>query len=99
MKKTLGHVDEPLKWESAVALCGGTALYLLAHIAFRLRNVHSLNVQRLVTAAILAALIPVAHEVDSLVALAGVAALLIGLIAFEAIHLREARARVRARLA
>jgi low temperature requirement protein LtrA len=99
MKKTLEHVDEPLKWQPAVALCGGAALYLLAHIAFRERNVHSLNVQRLVTAVILLALIPVAHEVEALVALAIVAVLLVGLIAFEAIHLREARARVRARLA
>ena len=25
------------------ALCGGVALYLLAHVAFRLRNVHTLE--------------------------------------------------------
>ena len=39
MKKTLGDVGEPLKTVPAVALLGGTALYLLAHVAFRLRNV------------------------------------------------------------
>ena len=50
MKKTIAHVDEPLKTVPAVALCGGVALYLLAHVAFRLRNVGSLNKQRLVAA-------------------------------------------------
>ena len=40
LKKTLGHVEEPLKLVPAVALLGGTAMYLLAHVAFRLRNVH-----------------------------------------------------------
>ena len=43
----------------AVALFGGMALYLLAHIAFRLRNMGTLNVQRLVAAVVLLALIPV----------------------------------------
>ena len=38
-KKTLGDVGEPLKLVPAFALCGGVALYLLAHVAFRLRNV------------------------------------------------------------
>ena len=47
LKKTLADVEEPLKLVPAVAMLGGTALYLLAHIAFRLRNVHSLNRQRL----------------------------------------------------
>ena len=37
LKKTLGDVGEPLKLVPAVALCGGVALYLLAHILFRLR--------------------------------------------------------------
>ena len=36
LKKTLGHVEDPLKLVPAVALLGGTALYLLAHVAFRL---------------------------------------------------------------
>ncbi len=55
VKKTLGDVGEPLKLVPAVALCGGVALYLLAHILFRLRNVGSLNRQRLVVCACLLA--------------------------------------------
>ena len=42
-----------------VALYGGVVLYLLAHICFRLRNVHSLNKQRLGVAVLLVALLPV----------------------------------------
>ncbi len=36
-EQTLAHVGEPLGTIPAVALCGGVALYLLAHNAFRLR--------------------------------------------------------------
>ena len=39
MKKTLGDVEEPLKLVPTAALLGGAALYLLAHVAFRLRNI------------------------------------------------------------
>ena len=47
LKKTLEHVEDPLKLVPAVALLGGTALYLLAHVAFRYRNIHSFNWHRL----------------------------------------------------
>ena len=50
IKKTLLDTGEPLKLVPAVALCAGPALYLLGHIAFRLRNVGTLNKQRLVVA-------------------------------------------------
>jgi low temperature requirement protein LtrA len=95
IKKTLGHVDEPLADVPALALCGGVALYLLAHIAFRLRNVGTLNRQRLLAAALLLALWPVATSVDALVALALVATVLALLVGFEAVRFREARTRIR----
>jgi len=94
-KKTLGDVGEPLKLVPAVALCGGTALYLVAHILFRLRNVRSLNRQRIVAAALLLALLPLAVELPALATLALVAALCVGLIAYEAIRFADARDRVR----
>jgi low temperature requirement protein LtrA len=97
-KKTLGDVGEPLKLVPATALLGGVALYLLAHVAFRLRNVGSWNPRRLLVAVLLLALVPLATEVPSLVALAGVAALLCGLIAYEAIRFAEARDRIRHQL-
>ena len=95
MKKTIAHVEEPLKIVPAAALFGGTALYLLAHVAFRLRNVGTVSVQRCLAAAVLLALIPVATEVDALVAVMLVALVTCALIAYEAIRFREARDRIR----
>jgi len=95
MKKTLGHVEDPLKLVPAAALLGGTAIYLLAHVAFRLRNVHRFSGQRLICAAILAALVPVAVEVPALVSLAAVAVLLGVLIAYEAVRFAGLRDRMR----
>ncbi|UGS34473.1 low temperature requirement protein A [Capillimicrobium parvum] len=98
LKKTLGHVDEPLKLVPAVALLGGLALYLFAHVAFRWRNMHRFSTQRLVTAGVLLALIPAAVELDSLVTLGIVVAVLVGLIVYEMVHFAELRRRVRREL-
>ena len=95
VKKTLAGVHDPLPTVPALSLCGGVALYLLGHIAFRLRNVRTLNRQRLVAAVACLALIPLATSVDALAALAAVAAVCVVLISYEAIRFREARARVR----
>jgi low temperature requirement protein LtrA len=99
LKKTLAHVDGALELVPAVAMLGGTALYLLAHVAFRLRNVRTLNVQRLVCAGVVVALVPAAVELPALVTLAVLATLLAALIAYEAIRFAEARDRVRHELA
>jgi low temperature requirement protein LtrA len=96
IKKTLGDVGKPLEPEPAVALFGGIALYYAGHIGFRLRNVGTLNKQRLAAALLCLALIPAITEVDALIAVAVAAAITSGLIAYEAIRFREARARVRA---
>ncbi len=95
VKKTLGDVGEPLKLVPAVALCGGVAMYLGAHILFRLRNVHSLNKPRLVVTGILVALVPAALALPALATLGAVTAVCVGLIAYEAIRYAEARDRVR----
>ena len=96
VKKVLEHTGDPLKEMPAVALCGGLALYLLAHVAFRLRNVRSLSRVRLVGAGVCLALIPVATRIPGLASVGLLAAVWIALIAFEVIRHREARARVRA---
>jgi low temperature requirement protein LtrA len=98
MKKTLEHVDEPLKLVPAVAMLAGTAIYLLAHVAFRWRNVHRFSYQRLVAAVLLCALIPLATEIDALVTLAVLAALLAALIAYESVVFAELRDRMRHQL-
>jgi low temperature requirement protein LtrA len=95
VKKTMGGYDEALKLVPAVALCGGLAMYLVAHVLFRLRNVGTLNRQRLVVAALLLALIPAAREIPALGTLAAVAGACVGLIAYEAVRFSDARERVR----
>jgi len=95
LKKTLGAVDEPLKLVAAVALLGGTTLYLLGHVAFRLRNVRTLSRQRLVCAILLLALVPVAVELPALATLGALAGVLTALVAYEALRFAEARDRIR----
>ena len=95
MKKVLGHVEDPLKLVPTFALLGGTAIYLLAHVAFRLRNVRTLNRRRLGLAIVLLALVPVADGLDAIVPLTFLAVVLALLIAFETKVYGEARQRVR----
>ncbi|HEX7290772.1 MAG TPA: low temperature requirement protein A [Conexibacter sp.] len=95
MKKALGHVEDPLHLVPTFALFGGTALYLLAHVAFRLRNVRTLNRRRLALALVLLALVPVLDGVAAIVPLVFLAAVLSALIAYETTIYGEARQRVR----
>jgi low temperature requirement protein LtrA len=96
LKKTLGDTGEPLETVPAIALCGGPALYLLGHVGFRLRTLGTLSTHRLLASVALLALVPLALEADSLPALVATTAVLVILIAYEAVRFREARARVRA---
>ncbi|HET9213866.1 MAG TPA: low temperature requirement protein A [Gaiellaceae bacterium] len=91
-KKVLGHVDEPLETVPAIALCGGVALFLLAHDAIRFRNVRTVNGRRVLAALVSLALIPLATTVDALLALALVTAVCASLIAYETLRFRETRA-------
>jgi low temperature requirement protein LtrA len=98
LKKTLLHVEDPLKLVPAAALLGGTAIYLLAHVAFRWRNVHRFSWQRLVAAAALVALLPAAVELPALATLAIVGAALVLLIVYETRRFAELRDRLRHQL-
>jgi len=91
MEATLAHVDTPLDTIHAVALLGGTAIYLLAHVGLRLRNARTVNVERLVLAILLFALIPVATAVDALYAVIAVNILLWAMIAFETLYVYDER--------
>jgi low temperature requirement protein LtrA len=91
LKKSLEHVGDPLHAEPATALLGGIAVYLLAHVAFRWRNVHRFSGQRLAAAAVLVALVPVAVEVPALATLGIVTGVLLALIAYETIRFAELR--------
>jgi low temperature requirement protein LtrA len=96
LKETLVQTGAPLETAPAIALCGGPALYLLGHIAFRWRVLGTLSWHRVLATVALLALLPLALEADALGALIAVSAVLAVLIAYEAVHFREARARVRA---
>jgi low temperature requirement protein LtrA len=95
VEEVVGHVDEALPIEASAALFGGIALYLLAHVAFRLRNVGTVNRQRLAAAVVLALCILLGPEVDSLVALALASAVAVALIAYETVRFGADRVRVR----
>jgi low temperature requirement protein LtrA len=99
LKKTLEHVGDPLDVVPAVALLGGTAIYLLAHVAFRWRNVHRFSSQRLLCAVLLVALIPAAVELPALATMGILAAVLAVLIAYETVRFAELRDRLRHQLA
>jgi len=104
MKKTLAAYDEHLDPVPVAALCGGLALYLLAHVLLRLRISGAITqvsffrrVGRGRPLAMLALLLfwPFAGEMPALAALTVVAAIFVSLIAYEAIVYREPRARIR----
>jgi low temperature requirement protein LtrA len=95
LKKTLGDVEDPLGTVPAFALLGGVALYLLGHVAFRLRHVHTINTRRLLLALLLLAFLPAAVELPALATLTIVTAALWVLITLETIGYGEGRQRVR----
>ena len=95
MKLTIEHVDDPLKLVPAAALLGGAAMYLLAHVAFRLRNMHTLSRQRLLCSFVLLALLPAGTALPAIATLGILATLLVALIAYEALRYAEAREHVR----
>ena len=89
LKKTIGHFDDHLHAVPAFALLGGLAIYLLGHVAFRYRHVHTVNRRRLLLAIVLLILVPVATEVPALVALAIANVLIWAMIAYETRLLRR----------
>jgi low temperature requirement protein LtrA len=95
LKKTLGHVGDPLETVPAFALLTGVSAYLLGLVAFRYRHIHSVNRRRLLLALALVAFLPAAVEVPALALLALVTALLWAMIVLETIGYGEGRARVR----
>jgi low temperature requirement protein LtrA len=95
LKTTVGHVGEHLDTVPAVALCGGAALYLLAHVASLLRTTGRVFRRRTIGALVLLALIPAAVALPALAALALVSAVCSLIVAYEAIRHREHRVVLR----
>ena len=95
LKTTLGDYGAALDTVTAVALCGGAALYLLGDVASLFRATGYVFRRRTVAAVVLLALIPVADAVPALAALGLVSAVCVLVVAYEAIRRREARVRLR----
>jgi low temperature requirement protein LtrA len=95
LKTTIGHFGDHLHAVPAFALLGGLAIYLLSHVAFRYRHIHTVSRRRLLMAIALLILVPVATEVPALVALAVVNVMIWALIAYETRSYGEGRQRVR----
>ena len=95
VEQVVGHIDEALALEASTALFGGVALYLLAHVAFRLRTVGTVNRARLAAAVAGLACVPLGAELNALAALAVACALIVALIAYETVRFAADRARVR----
>jgi low temperature requirement protein LtrA len=95
LKKTIGHVGDPLETVPAVALCCGLGLYFLTHVGFRLRLARTFGRGRPVTAVVLIVLTPVVLELPALAALALVAAVCAGLVVYDLVRYYEERAVVR----
>jgi low temperature requirement protein LtrA len=96
MRTTLVHIHSHLHVIPAVALCCGPAVYLLGFVALRWRVSRSLGRGRPTAAVAFAALTPAAMSVPALAAVALVAAVWLGLHAYELTMWREERARRRA---
>jgi low temperature requirement protein LtrA len=97
MKTVLAHTGSHLHWVPAFALLGGIALYLLGLVAFRWRHVRTLNRNKVLLAAVLLVLTPVATAIPALLTLAIAAALLALLVVREHAGYGDGRDRLRAR--
>ena len=91
----LAHPDEHLKDVPAFALLGGVAIYLLGHVAIRLRGAGTVNVHRAAVAVLLLAFIPFAGEVSGLAVLGIAVVVLAVMIAYETRDYGPGRRRIR----
>jgi low temperature requirement protein LtrA len=89
------HVDDRLGAVPVVALYGGVALFLLAHVAFKRRMTEAMSVHRIVVGAVVLALIPVAARLPALVALGVLVGVAAAMVAFEKIRFAEERELIR----
>ena len=91
-------LTDPLKGTALWSLYAGVAVYLLAHLAFRARNVGSINVPRAVTAGFLLVAPLAVGKLPALAQLGLLAAALIAMLGVEVVRYAEARAAVRREL-
>ncbi|WP_212847029.1 low temperature requirement protein A [Actinoplanes ianthinogenes] len=81
--ESIAHPDEPLPPLSGLALCGGAALFYAGEVWYRWRDHHEIATDRLVTAVVLIALVPMATAVPALRILAAVTAVSVAFVGWE----------------
>ena len=89
------HLSDPLPLAALLALYGGAVAYLLAHVAFRLRNLRSVNRPRAVVIVLLIVTAPAVSRAPTLVGLAVLALVVVMLTGYEAVRYADARAAIR----
>jgi len=95
LKTTLHHVGDTLETVPAVLLCGGVSLYLFGQVGFLFRSTGRIFRRRTIGAIVLLALMPAAHAVPALAALALVSAVCTVVVAYEVLRHRTHRVQVR----
>jgi low temperature requirement protein LtrA len=103
LKKVLGYVGgddghslaDPIYGMPLAALYGGAALYLLAHVGFKMCLTGVVNWARVGVVVLLLALIPLVATLPALVTLAVLAAVLVALIAYETHRFSRMRHEIR----
>ena len=103
LKKVLGYVAgdddhtlaDPLYGLPLVALYGGTALFLAAHVAFSWTVARVVKRERIAAVVLLVALIPLVGMLPALVTLTVLAAVLVALVGWETHRFAEQRHAIR----
>jgi low temperature requirement protein LtrA len=105
LKKTMAYIADTadpthgpfghLSPIAVITLCVGPAVYLVAHLAFRYRNIKTINKPRLVMSLMLIGVIPLCLTLPAILALTLVAAMLASLVVFEVKHYAAARHKIR----
>src|SRR3954463_7675329 len=90
VKLAIHDVGAPLHDATRLALCGGVALYLVGHVAFRLRIAGSLGVEKLVAAGALLVLYAVGGDLAAWALAGGVTVILVAMCAYETVSARRA---------
>lgn len=96
LREAVARIGHDLATVPALALCGGSALYLASYVAIRWRLTRKLRSGRLVASIVFIALFPLTLVIPAIAALAAVAATWIALHGYEIIWWREARRQTRA---
>ena len=103
LKKVLEYVgdtthhdlSDPLTELAVVALYGGALLYVAAHVGFKWRTSHQVMPSRTVTVVLVALATLPALSLPALAALGLLAAIMVGMVAFETVRYAEHRASLR----